>query len=279
MTVCGFGNACKMTLFAVLVFFLFSCSPVKKLAKEYVLFQDTIPVLILEPEVLIKNDLRFQARNIVLTDSLMLSESKVLKDINDTLVHYLVFENLKDELKASNFRLLDSADVAGALSEKSEVYVIKCVQIELDEYDTPLQESQQFDTTMYFEDFLLNTVSVNIWFEVSMLNDTNDFKSLLFYNNSVCDEIDGRFRKSLLGNEIKYIYKRADIDVNDVYNLAAWFGLKNASNFYDYFMNQYIYQNYNGKPSKYKYIHYDKKSGKYSAAKRARFVFINYSQP
>lgn len=278
MKFCRFGFVCKLVFILLGFIFCYSCSPVVKLAKEYVRKQDTIPVLILAPEVLIKNDLRFQKRNISLHDSLMLSESKILKGIEDTLVFPLIFENLKDDLKAANFKVFDNSTMAEFMLEKKDAYIINCVQLEIDEFDTPLQESAQFDTTTYYEDFLLNTISINIWFEISMLNNTSEPTQLLFYSSSIKDRINGGFRKSLLGNDIRYVYKRSDISIDDVYSLATWFGVKNASNFFDYFMNQYVYVNYIGNPARYKYFHFDKSTGKYYPAKTDRFTFINSDQ-
>jgi hypothetical protein len=275
MKFCISGSVCKLVFTVSLFAFLYSCSPLHHLAREYVQKQDTISVLLLTPETLIKNDLRFQKRNIPVADSLMLSESRILKDLNDTLVRSLIIENLTDELKTRKFKVFDTKTITEFMLEKSEAYILNCVQIELDEYDTPLQESQQFDTITFSQDFLLNTVSLNIWFEISLLNNTNESTQLVFYSNSKNDKIDGKFRKNILSNEVKYIYTRTDVTVDDIYNLAAKFGVKNASNIFDYFMNQYLYLNFEGKPSKYKYLSYDKNTLKFHPAKSDRFIFMS----
>lgn len=262
-----------LPLFSLLIY---SCSPIPKLAKKYIKNSDSISILLLENDTIFSKNERYETNGYTVSayDDGAIAQTKTLKNVQSDKVKTLIYQNLVDNLKKFPFRLYQSDSVVAFMAGNKESFIVNIVQIELIEFDNPFKDSQQYDTITYFEDFLLNSISINVWFEISMLNNPNESTQLVFYSSFVSEAIDGKFRKSLIGNDVKYTYKRYPIDENDVYDLGAWMGEKNAQNIFDFFLNRYIYMNYSAKPGKYYYVTYDQQNKKVKQVLDDRFIFM-----
>lgn len=193
--------------------------------------------------------------------------------MNDKTFIDLLFSGLCDELKKEKFKVYTEENLDAFFKLDTNAFIFNIVQIELDEYNSPYTVSQVYDTMTYYKNFDLNAVAIDIWFEVSQLNVDQEKSKLLFSSDSINDDIDGHFKKLLLSNEIKYIYKRKEIRVDDLYNKMTDFAATNAGYIYDYFLNKYINEKYSGEIF-VKYYHYDKQRDIVYPAKYKRFIFM-----
>lgn len=261
----------------LIIFFLtISCSPEKKLAKDFLKSGDTTYLLILIPE-----DLIFIKQNLSLTDekkgkdgsdSASLAASLFLGKIKEKLISGLIYSNFESILKSGPFRVYGDDEMSRFMQLGVKSYIIRIAQIELDEFIIPYTASEQFDTLTYYEDFNLNAVSVNMWMEVTEVNGTQDTSQVLYSKEQISDAVEGYFTKSFSGM-VKYIYERTDINFDDIHKMATDFGEMNAHYLFDYFMNKYIHERYKGKKAP-KYYHFDGAAGNTYPAGFYRFIFL-----
>ena len=260
--------------FSFIIFFI-SCSPVRRIAKQFTSSRDSINILLLRPENIFKKNLKFSELDLPdsIKDYAGLEESLILKNIDDSLAIDKLFSGIKYELRNRKFRIYSEENMNDFLKLDSNAYIFNLVQIEIDEYTTPYTVSQVYDTTNYYKNFELNNASLLIWFEASQLNSNQSNSNLLFSADSITDDIEGRFKKAILSNEIKYVYKRKNICVDDLYDKIAGIAETNASYIYDYLLNKFINKKYTGNKFP-KYYHYDKKQKIVYPAKYKRFIFM-----
>lgn len=275
---CCFEGRLKKYLFCLFLFLLtvvISCSSEKKLAKQFINSKDTVNILLLKTDYIFKKNLKVKADTIPVSgnDSVGADQFEIIGSVNNKTLTDLLFTGIIDELKKRNFRIYTEDNMNAFMKLDSDASIFHLVQVELDELYTPYTASQMYDTIIYYEDFNLNTVSINLWFELSHLNSDDEKSSVLYSTMKISDKVDGYFRRSFLTNGVKFYYDRKNVSSDDVYTLALYFGENNAEYIYDYFLNRYVYIKYKGK-KKLKFLHYDYKVKKISLAGHKRFIFM-----
>ena len=263
----------KLFYFSFIIFI--SCSPVRRIAKQFTSSCDSINILLLKPEYIFKKNLKYSELGLPdsIKDDVGLSQSLILKNVDDNKVMDSLFSEIKYELKNRKFRVFTEENMNNFMKLDSEAFIFNLAQIEIDEYATPYTFSQVYDTTNYYKTFDLNTASLLLWFEASQLNSNQNNSNLLFSSDSIIDDIDGHFKKSILTNDIKFVYKRKDICVDDLYDKIADIAVNNADYIFDYLLNKFIYEKYTGNKL-LKYYHYDRKQKIVYPAKYKRFIFM-----
>ncbi|NTW31644.1 MAG: hypothetical protein HGB12_03305 [Bacteroidetes bacterium] len=252
----------------IFVILVCSCSQQRQLAKEFLNKKDSLSILILRTDTVFKKNLKKNNDSISdTTNSLFLGKTK-----NITLIN-LIYTGLIDELKKRKLKVYTDENMNSFMSLPSESYIFNMSQIEMDEYVIPYSFSQDYDEDEYYQDFNLNAVSLNTWFEVSELNGEQEKSKVLYSSKSINDNVYGYFRRNYLYDEIYFNYRRTDITLDDIYKSALNFGYTNADYIFDYFLNQYVYENYKGKMKK-NYLHYDIKKNRFIKAEKNRFIFM-----
>lgn len=272
---------CKINslLFFIVPFIFFlavSCSQERRLAHAFLKSSDTTNILFLQPEniIIIKKNLsRADERTgIDGTDSASVNASLFLSSLKNITVTDLIYTNFIDEMKSRPFRIFNDSNMNAFMQLGTRSYIVKIAQIELDEFEIQFTASEQFDTLAYYEDFDLNTVSVNMWVEVTEVNGTQDTAQVLYSNEQISDEIEGCFSKSFSGR-VEYNYVRTDIKIDKIYGMMSDFGILNAGYLFDYFLNKYIHEKYKGTQT-LKYYHLDGQNGVLSPAGYNRYIFM-----
>jgi len=252
-----------------------SCSPEVSLCRKFISSKDSIKILLLKTDNLYKKNLKINADSLPesVRDSVSLANSTILGKIKDKTFAELVYNGMSDEIKKSKFSVYieDSLNVFMKMTGKA--YIFNLTQIELDEYFENDTAAQEIEDKVYYQDFVLNSASINLWFDVSQLNGDQDKKRMLFSSTSISDDVNGHFKRDFMSGEIKFFYKRKDITEDDVYQMAQDFGVTNADYIFDYFMNEYVYLKYKGK-KKIAYMHYDPVRKMLSPAAYDRFIFM-----
>lgn len=261
-----------MMVFFVLLFF--SCSEELHLAKQFVADRDTINILLLKTDVIIKKNMKINADELPANkrDSLALAESVILKNLVDTTFVNLLFSGLTDGMNKKKFRVFLEERVDTFLLVHPAAYIFYLAQMEIEESTVNYTDSAMYDSTMYYQQFDLNSIDLNLWYELSEQNGDQKTSKVLFSSASASDQIDGYFHKAFFELP-KYYYTRKDITISDIYLLTSSFGNDNAGYIYDFFMNDYIYKNYKGN-KKPKYLHYNSQTGKIYPSGYHRFIFM-----
>jgi len=125
---------------------------------------------------------------------------------------------------------------------------------------------------MIYQDFWLNAVNLNSWYEISGVNDSQKTKKMLYASETAADYFNGKFKFNLLTEEVTYQYTIDTIALNDIYELAAFAGKKYASYIFDYIMNLEIRKQLPASSQPYKYMHFDRESGRIEPAYDYRFT-------
>jgi len=158
---------------------------------------------------------------------------------------------------------------------QTRAYQVTVVQLEIEEDIFPYRAEGVFDDTMaYYEDFDLNRVSVNNWYEISKLNDPEAPNHLLYASHYITDNLQGRFVKNVFTGEVKFNYDYDPVTVEKIYEFAAGLGEKYAEYVFDYLLNEYIYRHAPDDKKPGVYYHYDHRLKNLYPAGDDRFIFM-----
>jgi hypothetical protein len=256
---------------------LFSCSQERILARQYLKTNDTLNILLLTPDIVFKKNLKINSDSLPeqIRDSVSLEQSTILGKINDHLFLDLLSSQLIDELKHRKYRVFTEENMNEFMKLDSNSYIFKIAQVEVDEYPSVFVATRLYDSTEFTETLDQNSVSINLWYEVTQLN-SEEKPVLIFSSDSLKDIIDGSFRRALLSYQPRYVYRRHDINIDDFYRKVTSFGSTNAEYIDDYFVNKFIHRNYNYQmfyPTA-KYFHFDKQKNRVYPAGYKRFIFM-----
>ncbi len=258
-----------------------SCSIENKLAMEFVHSRDSIALYLIRPEIVFKTNLKewqiqdFDKMTAQQQDSALLANTLFLNEIDDTLILNRFFSSFSNELSRFGFLPFEQDNLADFLSSENRSYQVALVQTELEEDVYPYRAEEVFyDSVLFYEDFLLNTVNINVWFDIARLNEPTASNNLLYSSHYVMDQIEGRFVNNLFTREVKYKYNLFPMKTENVYALMLILGKTYAGYVFDYLMNEYVHRNFTpGKKPKV-YLHFDPETGKVYPAGDERFVFL-----
>ena len=272
----------KILKFLLIIFLLsfFSCNIEKQLATKFVDSSNQISLLILEPDVLFKENLKtdeipnYELLDTNQRDSLLLLKSKFLQHVNDSafLSNYSI--SLENELKKYGFKVYTSSMLESFLLIDTLAYIFDISQIELEEYLYTKRKSERFNYELYYKDFDLNAVALNAWIDFKKLNDNKNSTEVLFCNHFVSDKISGKFKKYALLDSAKFVYKRRNMLIGRVNNLSIYAGRKHAAYIFDYLMNDFIDIELNGVHRETEYFHYDPLNNILEPAGDKKFILM-----
>jgi len=127
---------------------------------------------------------------------------------------------------------------------KSPAYIFNIAQIELEEHYNVHEDKQEFGDYIYYKKVDLNAVSYNFWFELSELNDENEFTHLFYVSETINDLVYGYFTENAFTGRVKYKFNKNEMDLDVVYRYCNIFGERYAGYTFDYLMNDYIEENW-----------------------------------
>ncbi len=269
-------------LVTALLFVLGSCSIERKMAREFLQIKDSISILLLPPDFVFKSNLNtwriasYDKISGELQQQARIDSSRVLLEIEDTLVLSRYLGALQAGLRKYGIHVYTSDQIAGFLDVGRHAYQVHLAQLEVEEGIYPFRaEEVFFDSILYYEDFDLDKISLNSWFEISKLNDTQAESNVVYATNFVSDELEGRFTSNVFNGEIKFIYNLTPLTIEDIYTLAATSGERYAAYIFDFVMNQYIYLNFPDDKKPDAYLNYDQQRKLLIPAADRRFLFLD----
>ncbi|MEI6348997.1 MAG: hypothetical protein WCP69_13710 [Bacteroidota bacterium] len=252
-----------VTLLFSSFFFLFtSCTLQQKVAKQYTIYNDSVAILILPPQILQKSNIAIQRLypqyaqlSPMLQDTIWANQTKLLDVVSDSIVVRNYYNNLTETIKKSGMKIYNYNQIDDFNKTSYKKWVIRIGQFQLEEDKQKVDFSKEINgQEELYKDLEITVLSVNSWIEVyKNLSDTIPVK-VLYGQKTTSDNIDGRFFSTGNGDQYEFCYVRKDIKAEDVTKLANEAGLQNAQQLTNFFFNKYIRIQY---PDSETYFGYD----------------------
>lgn len=228
----------KQLSFSTSVFIVFAlvffngCYLEKKFGKEFVNNAGKISLLILEPDVVLKSNIKNDK-----SDSL--NNTDLLRSLDGTPIGEIFMSELKKQLAFYGIKVFTSSRIDTFFTLPPPAYLFNIAQLEVEEFDYPFKDKLVTDSMIYTQEFILDAFNFNTWFEFSELNSERK-PEVLFSNFYIKDEINGDFKVNLISDDVSYVYNRKDLTPDELLYLIKYAGKTNASYIFNYLLNNYI---------------------------------------
>jgi hypothetical protein len=265
----------------LIVFTLGSCSLERDLSKTFLEKRDNISILLSKPDFVFKTNNKswqiqdFDKMSNDRQEAALQENSLFLNKITDSVFLEKYFTALTTGLNSFGISVYEMDQLMNFMEQTGTLYQVSVAQIELEEDIFPYHVEETFDdTVVYFEDFELNTVNVNNWFEIHKLNDAQAVNNLLYASHYLMDQIEGQFAENIFTGEVKYKYNLFPMDTNSIYEFAGMLGEKYAGYIFDYLINEFVFRNFPENQRPGVYMHYDHEYRILTPAGSDRFIFM-----
>jgi hypothetical protein len=210
-------------------------------------------------------------------DSIWYANTKFLEKVSDSAVIYTFYSKFLNLLKKSEMKVFDYQNTASFNLKDTNAYILKIVQMEMEEKKQQIPYSQPVDNNQeLFKEVEINSVTLNVWFELVRAAKDTLKPNLLFASFVISDEVRGRFFNTLNGYEFRF--KRNDIDTTRILPMASAAGEKMAQYFYNHMLNVYAAYFWDSPDYDFryvgKYIQKDKGYSFYYPTEDERFITI-----
>jgi len=242
-------------IFVFAIIFLNSCYIEKKLGKEFVANAPKTSLLILDPDLVLKSDIRNDS-----TDTSIVSET--FNSLEEGTVSDIYLNELKRKLMDYGIKVFTSNRIDTFFTLSPPAYLINIAQLEIEAFYYPFSEHLTTDSLIYTQNFLLNGFNFNSWFEFSELN--SDKKAeVLFSNFFIKDEISGDFKMNLFTEDVNYEYNRKNLSPEDIQSLIKYAGKTNGQYIFNHLLNNYIKEKTGNKFNEHYFYYYDPVKNKF----------------
>ena len=235
--------------------FLFSglilsgCTLEQKLAKTFVRDEPPCRLLILEPEYLLKYNLKtyevdgIDSLDEFSRDSILLENSLFLNQLSDSVVIRNFLYGFINTLKLYRTVIIPEGSVDTMMQNGGMPYILNIAQFSLEEFLHPYSSEEAiYDEVLVVDGFDVNAINFNIWIELGRMN-TETKNKVLFASDYLTDDINGVFKQNLFTGKVIFDYTIDTITVSKTYQFAREFGETSAAMVYDHLLNEYIREN------------------------------------
>ncbi len=261
---------------------MFSCSPERKLAKQFMKSEQPAAILLLAPDYVFKtsyklpDSLDLTQIPSYLHDSVLLANTDLIRFVKDSTYLAEFMRGMRNEFSMLRLPVYDSERTVDFLAIENNALILNLAQAGLEEFYDSVAETARFDDDeVYNYDFFITSVNMNFWFELSGVNHSDSTIRVLFSQQTVADWVNGDFRYFPLSGDVKYIYDVDSLQVNDIYYFAGRAGQLNASYLHDYLLNKYIQTHMPGGRLPEKMFSYDRNSGLLKKLKNQGFTEVD----
>lgn len=267
-----------LIILLLIVITIGACSPERKLLKQFVSLEKPRSALLIAPEFVYKENMKkdiLDSLNVTderLFDSVLMSNSVVLKDIQDStfIVNYML--GLESELQKFGFYVYREDATNAFMEQDSNAYIVNVAQVEIEEAYFPVRDETVMYSTYYYHDHILNSIYISSWFEVNGINTVNAEHDVYFATDVITDDLDGEFLFDYFSSEVKYLYEIDSLDRADVYEFAYLLGRTYAGYAFDLLLNSYLHNNLPEVKRSGKYWRYNPVTGSFFYATDDKFV-------
>lgn len=269
-------------LIAVSIAFSFSaCTPERRVANKFIKTENTIPVLIIEPDYLFKTNHKTQYTlknwdNLSKRkkDSLEISTSKFLKDLDSKtiLVNFnkQLFQTLE---KYPHLELYNSSQMDEFLQKGTNGYIFNFNQVQVEEYISLYRDSTYYNGRKYIQEFDRDAITVNFWVEITATNKPDSKMKVAFTSVHTFDKISGYFSFDLFTGKVNYNYTLDELRLHKIYDMLNYAARKNGRLIFNYILNNYISEKLVPKPNQETFFHYNPKNKKLIRVNNPKYKF------
>jgi hypothetical protein len=248
-----------------------SCSPERKLASRFVKNVPKPSVLVLLPEAVFKENLKWTVEKDSVTDTIQ--SALVIDNLQDKTVLDAFTLTFTNELSKYGLTAYTDKSMEDFMMLDSSAWMINIAQIELQEYTTQYTDNQSFFGNDFSSDFALNGINSAFWFEFNPVNgNENQLPEIMFAANDLYDKFEGRFIMDVTTGELTYQLDLDTITNQDFMNQINFTARLLAGYTFDYLMNRYVGENY---PDADQYFRYDPFRKRLYETLDDRFVPLN----
>jgi|GEM_PF-702753 len=233
-----------------------ACVSSRQVATSFVVEETDIHVLLLPPPELIKTYLPGHPDELP-ADSAFGPEddrAEFISQTDDSLYVEQFMTSIRHYLDVLYVNHYGPDEVDEFFELDVPAYIFAVGQMELLEYVDQETFAGYADGQRYQASVDVTVLEANVWFEFMKLHDPDEEMQLLFDVRSTSDYVDGRFVRSRDGS-VRFDPQRFPLTLDDVYDLAAFSGKRNAQNIFDHLMNLYVEQSLGRETDLY--FHYD----------------------
>jgi hypothetical protein len=233
---------------------MFSCSPERKLAKQFVGTVTKPSLLVLMPLSIFKENLKVPEGEV--PDST--TQAVIIDKLSDSVVISRFNASYMKELKNYGLQVFQDASVTDFMDVDSNAWVVNIAQMELQEYSTIYVDTQEVLGMEYSYDIPLNGVNSAYWFEFSRVNAPENIKpEVMFAANDLYDQFNGKLNFDIFTGAISYNLQSDTITEADFYRQLDFSARLYAGYTFDYLMNNYIGTNITDDLQMRRYFRYD----------------------
>ena len=250
------------------------------MAREFVESKPDISILILPIDYLYKKNLIKDRLDDTLgmtsfqVDSAALANSIFLKEISDSAYLEIYINSMFDEFEHLGVTIYDESHLEDFLFIQTPAYILNIAQIELEEYYTVQEESQEFGDFVYHKNIDLNTVSINSWFELTRLNPKEEGHELFYASEEISDFVDGYFSHNIFSGDVQFKYVKREMETEDIYSYCKILGQRYAGYAYDYIMNEHITEHFPAGRERLNFMRYNRANRTIDPAQDNRFILL-----
>jgi hypothetical protein len=264
----------------LVIFFLASCLPEEKLAQSFVKNPPKIRLLVTPPDFIYKYSHKgemvegFNEMTDKQQDSALFYSSRYIQRLSDSVVLENYVNQFINELRKAKFEVFLPDRVDSFLLDQTQAYRLNISQIQLDEYNYPMEDKETINDTLYYKKFQLNAMDFSVWLELSKYSPGNTKKTVLYDSHTAFDSFDGNFVSDPWTTRVRYKYHIDTLGLNDIYDMSKLLGRENGDYLFDFFMNQWVL--FNIPPNQYnvQYLHYNRKHNFLESTDEDRFEII-----
>ncbi len=221
-----------------------------------------ISILVLKPGHLYKEYLNENAKES--------DRDTLLNFIQDSLLIDAYYQSFIARLRNIGFNVFEENRIESFLGDSSGLIILNLSQISLEEYLMSIRKEEEFYEAVYYQDFVVKAVSINVWTEFQRLN-ASEPQKVFFASSYISDKVEGQFQRNVLNREVVYNYNLRLLQPAGVYTLARHSGIKHADYFFDSLLNIVLQKTAKATDE---YMRFDRRTNKIIPAGQERYFEI-----
>jgi hypothetical protein len=266
----------------VLSLTLGSCSPQKKLARQFTEQAPDWGVLVMMPEQIFKLNERYDRDEKGMSgfsdfekNQALLNQSLLLKTLNDSIVR-LVFENAYlSTLQQYDVKVYEESDFEEFYGRDSLSWIANVAQLEIQEFIEDYEDEDMFYGMSYMKIVPLNAINLAAWVEISQLNQSKQQADVYFTDQNLFDQLESEFVYDFFTSQVNYYYSIDSLKTQDIYDFAGFMGRLTASYTYDQILNNKLEHEAPQTTSERLFYRYDPYTKRLFTTEFDRFILLD----
>lgn len=265
----------------VLLASIMACTPERRVATNLLRSSNEIPILVIEPDYLFKNNHKaqftvkgFDSLPDREKDSVQIAESKFVKLLSkENAIGSFNKKMLRELAKYPLIDIYTSDKMAEFLAKGQKGYIFNFSQVQIEEYLSLFRDSTYYNGSKYVQEFDKEAVTMNFWVEITASNRPKEKMKVAFTSVHTYDKISGYFSYDIFSGDVRYNYKMDELNINKIWGMLDYAAVKNARLIFNYILNDQIEEQLYSKSGEEVYFHYDLKHKRPIRAYNKKFKY------